>query len=173
MTVIRSRVGASIAALAAFSLSAGPALAQGWGWNDGWGRHRHRDRVDVGDVLTGILIVGGIAAVVSAASSHDRDRDRRRDDRRTRDDDYQSQSSGGYQSVPAQGPSWNQNGIGSAVDRCMTEIARGDGRDQVEGVSRAGDGWRVQGRTGEGRGFSCTVDASGRIRNISVEGEGG
>lgn len=173
MILIRSRIGASIAALTAFSLSAGPALAQGWGWNDGWGRHRHRDRIDAGDVLTGILIVGGIAAVVSAASSHDRDRDRRRDDRRDRDDDYQGQSAGGYQPAPAQGPSWNQGGIGSAVDRCMTEIARGDGRDQVEGVSRAGDGWRVQGRTGEGQGFSCTVDASGRIRNISVEGEGG
>ena len=54
---------------AALSMVATPALANhNWGWG---GRH-HRDRVDAGDVLTGILIIGGIAAIASAASSNNK-----------------------------------------------------------------------------------------------------
>jgi hypothetical protein len=178
MALFRTRLGASIAALAAFSLSAGPAFA-GHGWGD-WGRHRHRDRVDVGDVLTGILIVGGIAAIASAASSSDRNRDRRRDDRRDdrrdsddyqRDADYPANRAPDSQYAPA--PSWNEGGLASAVDRCTNEFSGTGGRSEVDAVSRAGDGWRVQGRTGEGQAYSCTVDGNGRIRNISVEGENG
>ena len=46
---------------------AGEAQARpGWG---GGGRHWHRDRgIDGGDVLAGLLIFGGIAAIASAAS---------------------------------------------------------------------------------------------------------
>lgn len=173
MSLNRTRLGASIAALAAFSLTAGPAFA-GHDWGD-WGRHRHRDRIDAGDVLTGILIIGGIAAIASAASSSDRNRDRRRDDRRDRDDDYQRDADYRTDRAPggqyASAPSWNEGGLAGAVDRCTNEISGAAGRGEVDAVSRADEGWRVQGRTGEGRGFSCTVDGSGRIRNISVDGE--
>lgn len=170
MTIRTSRLAASVAALTAFSLVAPPAMAQGWGWGGGWGHRRHHDGIDAGDVITGILIIGGIAAIASAASSNDRDRDRRRDDdRRERDQDYQRDPAPSY--APNAGPSWNEGGIGTAVDRCMQEVSSGNGRDAVDSVGRAGQGWRVQGHTGEGKAFSCTVDGNGRIRNISVEGE--
>ena len=133
----------------------------------------------MGDVLTGILIVGGIAAIAGAASSRDRNRDRRRDDRgddrRDREDDYQRDADYRTDRAPggqyASAPSWNEGGLAGAVDRCTNEISGAVGGGEVDAVSRAGDGWRVQGRTGEGRAFSCTVDVNGKIRNISVDGE--
>ena len=40
----------------------------GWG-RGGWGgRHHHDDGIDGGDVFAGLLILGGIAAIASAAS---------------------------------------------------------------------------------------------------------
>lgn len=170
MAFIRTRMGTAVAALTAFAFSAGPAVAGGgWGWND-WGRYRHRDRVDAGDVVTGILILGGIAAIASAASSGNRDRRRDRDRDYERSRDWQRDPAG-PQGYGARQPSWNESGIGGAVDRCLGELSDRDGRDEVDTVARAGDGWRVQGRTGAGRPFSCTVDGSGRIRNLSVDGQ--
>lgn len=172
MSIRTSRFAATLAAAAAMSLTATPAMANGWGWGwDDWGHRRHHDRIDAGDVLTGILIIGGIAAIASAVSSSDRDRQRRRDDRRDRDTDYPQDRGPGYAPAGNASPSWSEGGIGNAVDRCMQELSSGNGRDTVDGVSRAGEGWRVQGRTGEGKAFSCTVDGNGRIRNISVDGE--
>ena len=70
----KSRLAAVLASVAALTMSASPALAQDWGWGGGnWG-HRHHDRVDAGDVIAGILIIGGIAAIASAASKNKRDR---------------------------------------------------------------------------------------------------
>src|SRR6478735_3179255 len=70
-----SRTAAVLAAIAAVSMTAPPAMAHGrvgigignaWGWGGpgwgGWGRHR---RVDAGDVLTTILIVGAVAAAAN------------------------------------------------------------------------------------------------------------
>ena len=55
-------------------------------------RDRDRDKIDGSDILTGALIIGGIAAVAAAASRNDnrRDRydDRRYDDRRYDDRGY-------------------------------------------------------------------------------------
>ena len=68
MGINKSRFAAALAAAAALALSATPALAQVWGWGGGGWGHHHRDRVDAGDVIAGILIIGGIAAIASAAS---------------------------------------------------------------------------------------------------------
>ena len=65
------RIGAGLASAAALSLAATPALARDWGWG---GHHRHRDRVDAGDIIAGVLILGGIAAIASAASRYSRSR---------------------------------------------------------------------------------------------------
>lgn len=50
----------------------------GWGGGyGGWGgyrHHHHGDGIDGGDVLAGILILGGIAAIATAASNNSRDR---------------------------------------------------------------------------------------------------
>ena len=160
----KSRFAATLVAAAAFSLAASPAAAQGWGWGGGnWGHH-HRDRIDAGDVLAGILIIGGIAAIASAANS--KKRDRRDDDR----PDYPGDRSSGYGSDHDQ--QWQQNaGVDSAVSRCTAEVSRGSNRGtSVESINRDGDGWRVQGRTGAGADFTCSVDGNGQIRNVQVGG---
>ncbi|MEZ5683425.1 MAG: hypothetical protein R3E03_04260 [Novosphingobium sp.] len=71
-TLSKALVG-TIAAGALVASSASPAFAEG---RD----HRGRDGISAGDVIAGALIIGGIAAVASAASKNDRyDRDYRYD----------------------------------------------------------------------------------------------
>lgn len=164
-----SRFRALLVSAAALSMVATPAMANhDWGW----GSRHHRDRVDAGDVLTGILIIGGIAAIASAASNSNKNKKRDRYERReesypdqrdqrdySRDDrpEWQEQQSGG--------------GINSAINRCMSEVSRGSSRvDEVDSVAREGDGWRVMGRTSSGSQFSCAVDRDGRIRNVNIDG---
>lgn len=175
MTMNTACFTVALAAAAAFAMAASPASAQGWGWgggyNDGWGRH-HRDRVDAGDVIAGILIIGGIAAIASAASSH------KRDGRNTRGNvqgrypgDNPDARAGRYGNDNDQ--QWRQNGgVDSAVSRCTNEVSRGPDRNtSVESINRDGAGWRVQGRTGAGQVFTCSVDATGQIRTVQVDGQ--
>ena len=162
----KSRLGTALAAVAALSMVASPAFAQSWGgWGGDWGSDwgRRRSHVDVGEVLAGIVILGGIAAIANAASQNHRDR--RRDDRR-----YPRQRANGYDNDNDQ--QWQQNGgLDHAVSRCTEEVSRGSGRSATADViNRDGDGWRVQGRTDAGRPFTCSVDGNGRIRNVGVDG---
>ena len=108
-------------------------------------RDRDRDGISVGDVIAGAVIIGGIAAVASAAS---RDRydyrynDRRYDDRRYRDRYYR-------------GDRWSSRGNPrAAVERCVN-AARQDARRygyryaQVTDIRDVDDtryGWKVKGR---------------------------
>ena len=162
----KSRLAAALAAASVASLAATPAVAQGWGWGGNWGGHRHHDHVDAGDIIAGVLIIGGIAAIASAASKSKRDR--RNDDYRG---DYPRERQGGYTGNDND-QQWQQNGgVDSAVNRCSNEVSRGSGRSvSVETINRDGDGWRVSGRTGEGADFTCSVDSSGQIRNVQVGG---
>lgn len=168
----KSRFSAALASAAVLSMVASPAFAQSWGggWGDNWGGGwgRHRSHVDAGDILAGILIIGGIAAIANAASKSKRDR---RDDDRRYPGDYPRERSNGYGNDNDQ--QWQQNGgVDNAVNRCSNEVSRGSGRTAtVDTINRDGDGWRVQGRTDEGRAFACAVDGSGRIRNVQVDGQ--
>lgn len=118
-------LGAATAALLVTS-AASPADAR---------RYRHWDRhdgIDVGDVILGAIIIGGIAAIASAASKSNenngtifgRDRDRER----------------------------GRNTESAAVDACADAAerrARDAGRDarvtEIGGVERQGDSFRVRG----------------------------
>ena len=61
----------SIAAAAACSLLvAAPAPAAAGGWH----HHHHHDDIDAGDVVAGAAIIGGIAAIASAISQGNRDK---------------------------------------------------------------------------------------------------
>lgn len=176
----RSRIATVIASLAAVSLAAPPAMAshRNWGGWGGWGGyHRHRDRIDTGDVLAGILIIGGIAAVASAASKANKDKYRDRDrDYRYPDQRYPSregdEASRDYAGKDESREDWRGSAdLDAAVDRCVEEVSRGSARiDQVESVNRDGEGWRVEGKMSGGADFSCTVDADGRIRNVNIDG---
>lgn len=168
MTRKYSRTAAALAGAAVLSMIATPAMARdrGWGgWGGGWGRHH--DRVDAGDVLAGILIIGGIAAIASAASSASKNK---RANPEYRDPPPPPQDSRDYGNDSR--PQWNEgSGINSAVNRCIDEVSRGKSDvDSVDSVNREGDGWRVQGKVSGGGAFTCTVDGDGRIRNVNIDG---
>lgn len=119
----------------------------------GYRRYR-RNRVDAGDVLAGVLILGGIAAVASAASNNNRRRDREvvyRD--RPYDDRRQVRRS-------------DSSGIDSAVDQCLAEIQRDVRVDSVDNASRTPSGWVVSGSLFNGDGFTCRIGNDGRISDI-------
>lgn len=171
-----TRIGAGLASLAALSLAATPALARDWGW----GGYRHHDRgIDAGDVFAGVLILGGIAAIASAASKSKKEREQRRDEDYRypydqRDQDYERNENRGYDGRGADTrPDWSESrGINAAIDRCANEVERGDRRiESIDSVNREGEGWRVAGRVDGGKDFSCTIDRDGRIRNIDLEGQ--
>ncbi len=165
------RIGGAFATAATLSLSAAPALARsgvyigsGWGWGGGWGHHRHHD--DLGDILAGVLIVGGIAAVASAAANADRNRHAPPYRYPGAPDARRGANYGDGR------PEWRPGGsIDAAVDRCVGEVERGDAQvGEVERVNRDGDGWRIDGRLRSGQPFGCVIDAGGHIRNVNVEG---
>jgi len=176
MKMFRSRAALAAASLAVVAMTATPASARHW---------RHRDRVDTGDVLAGLLVIGGIAAVASAASKSNRDR-RARDYRypdRYPDADYRDyrdyrESDGRYgtprseDDYAAGSTGWRDSGnIDEAVNACVGEVARGNREvDSVEGVNRAEDGWRIDGRLRDGRAFSCTTGPDASIRRATVDG---
>ena len=154
--ISKTMLGAGAAALAAISFAA-PAEAQ-------W-RGRDRDRgIDAGDIITGVAILGGIAAVASAL---DRDGSRY-------GYGYRDRYRGGYN---------------YAVQACANEAQRmGRGRVQITDVDRTGnDRYRVRGLVQGGYGydrydrgyggydrgygrddFSCTARGNGRITDFRL-----
>lgn len=166
MTRKTSRFATALASIAAFSMTAAPAFAN---HNWGWGGHRHRDRVDAGDILTGILIIGGIAAIANAASNNSKNKRYERRDRDWRDEDRQDDNA---PYARDDRPEWREGmGINGAIDRCLDEVSRGDGQSaEVDSVNREGDGWRIAGRAVDGV-FTCEIDRDGRIRNVTTGGK--
>lgn len=175
MNTFRTRPAVAISLAAALSLVATPAMARG-----GWGHHRHHrgDGIGAGEVFAGLLVLGGIAAIASAASKSKKDREAREqagDEYRYpgQQGDPQRNDSGGYGNSGSDNrPEWREgNGINGAVDRCLEELERGSTKvEGVDSVNREGAGWRVAGRTGGGQDFACTVDTDGRIRSVSIDG---
>lgn len=116
-------------------------------WRGGWGNRRWRGRnrgIDGGDILAGALIIGGIAAIASAASNSAR---RGVDNRTSYNDDVRSASDRCGAAAVA------QSGLGSRIER-------------IDNVVRAGNGWRVEGLVGSRRSgvdsFTCGM-SYGRI----------
>ncbi len=170
---ITSFAARALTSAAAASMMATPALARGWngGWGGDWGHRRHHDGVDAGDVIAGVLILGTIAAIASAASKP------KQLQPRYPQQDYPPQgsqqgSNNGYGNGNDPRPEWHEGGgINDAVNRCIDEVSRGSTRiDAVDSVNREGDGWRVQGRAVNGGAFACSIDGQGRIRNITIDG---
>lgn len=198
MKFLASRTATALAVLAAATLTASPALARDRHYG-GWDHHhRHRGGgIDGGDVLAGLLIVGGIAAIATAVSNAD-NQDRAETPPRSYPGgpDYRVDQSDGYGDAPdypgddgrgydgssyggsdyrgdtPQGGAQSQGSFDRAVDACSAELERGDRRiDSVETVGRMGDRFNVQGRLSDGRGYACSVDVDGRIRSAAVDGQ--
>lgn len=120
----------------------------------------HRHRVDAGDVLAGVLIIGGIAAIANAASKPER---RVRDERYR---DYRQDREYYRDRRDTRRSSGSGRGIDRAVDMCLAEIERDVRVDNVDSVDRTGDGWRVTGTIFNGDGFTCVIGEDGRIETI-------
>ncbi|MEZ5682082.1 MAG: hypothetical protein R3E14_12405 [Erythrobacter sp.] len=124
--------------------------------NHRWHRYR-RHRVDGGDILAGVLILGGIAAIASAAKNSQ--------DRRYRDRDYrrpypeQPRGDWGYQNNDARG-------IDRAIDTCVNEVERNARIETVDTVNRNARGWEVTGTIYNGDGWTCSIGQDGRIDAI-------
>jgi hypothetical protein len=127
---------------------------------DGWRRrHRHDDGVDAGDIIAGILVLGGIAAIASAVSRDD-DEPRERYPRDARYD------------TPGEDES-ESRGLARAIDMCVAEVERGRERvSSVEDASRDASGWEVSGVLEGGAGFTCRIGNDGRIDDLSVGPQG-
>ncbi len=114
-------------------------------------RYRGHDGIDAGDVIAGALIIGGIAAIASAASNDRNDRYEGGYGYRNRDGRYGS-AYGYDRSYGDTG--YYQNGYGSrtAVDQCVRAAqneARQFGQARVTDVTRIDrirGGYEVRGR---------------------------
>lgn len=123
-------------------------------------RYRYRrDRdIDAGDVIAGVLIIGGIAAIANAAN-------------RGRDDSYRDRD---WRYPDSDGAGWrgdDPRGLDRAVRQCVGAIERDSRVETVDSANREGDGWRVTGSLYNGAGFSCSVGADGRIESIEAGGQ--
>lgn len=146
------------APVAVSSIDVAPAWAPGddTAQNHRWYRYR-RNRIDGGDILAGVLILGGIAAIASAA--------KKSDDRRYRDRDYR-------QPYPEQRRGdWNSGyddtrGIDRAIDTCVDEVERNVRIETVDTVNRNANGWEVTGTLYNRDGWTCSIGQDGRIEAI-------
>lgn len=179
MRKLTSLATATAIVLTSVGLSATPAEARsrhgGWG-GGGWG-YRHHDRIDAGDVIGGLFVIGAIAAIASAASRDGRDR-RNRDDRyeppyrddprdmprykSRRDDAPRAYGNGEAEARAADACSW-------AVEGEMGDDARVDSITDTR-PANGGDGWYVTGTAsrlgGEVRSFGCSY-RNGRVIDVS------
>lgn len=145
------------------------------GWRDyrgyrGYrGHRRHRDGISGGDVLAGILVIGGIAAIASAASKKDRDR-------RYEDRDYRSENPR-YDN--RRDDSRNDRGSGdmqAAINACSDAAEQQAGRDArvsvIDSVIRDGEGWRVEGElaNSDRRTFLCGA-SNGRVDFVQLDND--
>lgn len=137
---------------------------------DGYRRWHRRDRVDAGDVIGGILVLGTIAAVASAASKASRDRDYRTRGYPypNRDYDYQRD----YRSRPYNSRMDDSRGIDRAVDMCAREVERNAQVETVDSVNRTGQGWAVTGQLRTGAPFTCLIGPDGRIEGVDFGARG-
>lgn len=173
MRKLTSFSAAAAVIITSIGLSATPAQARER--HDGWG-YRHHDGVDAGDVIGGILILGTIAAIASAASKSN--------NRSRRDGDYRYEPP--YRSdnrrernyerpdrrVPASYPgsydasSRASDACGWAVEGDMGDDAR---VDSITEARRNGEGWYVTGTAstddGAVRSFGCSYQR-GRVVDV-------
>ena len=116
-----NRMIGGAAAVALLVTAAAPAQAGHW-------RHHHHDDVDAGDVVAGAVIVGGIAAIASAITQGNRQK----------------------QDAAVEGCSTEaENRTGGRVAEIL-HVGKSKGYYTIDGRLQLGDGGPI-------RGFSCTI----------------
>lgn len=146
----------------------GPYAGAGWGW--GWGRgdrhHRRHRGSTAGDILTGVLILGTIAAVANAAK---RSSERRSYPQRYPYPERYPYPDRRYDYRP-DGPPNGPQGLDGAAGLCLREVERNARAREVSRVERTASGWLVTGSMADGAAFSCSIGADGRIESVDVGG---
>ncbi len=181
---MRRLTGLATAAAVLFTtvgLSAAPAEARGR--HGGWG-YRHHDRIDAGDVIGGLFVIGAIAAIATAASKDRRDRNDRYEPP-YRDNRYEPPYRDGPRGEPRYQPRdvrpYGEGAYGAseaearASDACSwaAEGEVGDGArvESITDVRPSARGWRVTGTISEpdgpARSFDCDYQG-GRVVDVSV-----
>lgn len=150
-------------------LSVAPVAANAWSPADEryekrrhWKRHRHNDGIDGGDLLGGLLVLGGIAAIAAAI-------DKSGDEQRARRDaETYPQRPYDYRGEEDARDEWRGQGRSFAVEQdravaaCSAEAARSGRVDEIFEVEWLDSEWRVRGDYAGGGAFTCSVDANGR-----------
>lgn len=149
MKILSKTLVGTVAAGAMAISAASPVAAQ----NRDWNRGHDRDGVSAGDVIAGALIIGGIAAVASAAS-----RDNGRYDSRYDRSGYPNGNYGRYDNAYGGNPR-------QAVEQCVFAAERGAQRSRwgrgadvtdIREVRQTRYGYEVRGRiavNGSNRGW--------------------
>ena len=135
-------------------------------------RHRHRDGVSVGGVLAGALLIGGIAAVASAAT-----RDSHRSDYPPPPSPpaypaYHTPYAAPYPApYPSPYPNQRADYAAAAARVCVDAVEHGARVSEGLTVDREDYGFTVRGRLVDGASFACSVDRDGRIARITYDGD--
>ena len=127
-----------------------------------WKRHRHNDGIDGGDLLGGLLVLGGIAAVAAAI-------DKSGDEQRARrDGESYPQRAYDYRGDQVAQSEWRgrersfADEQDRAVEACSAEAAGSGQVDEIHAVEWLESEWRVRGDYQGGGGFTCSVDGNGK-----------
>lgn len=126
-----------------------------------WGRHRGHDRIDGGDILTGLLILGGIAVIAGAANGNGNGNSQNDepDYPVTYPEDSRSAPSGTFRS----------GGMDRAVEMCVGEVERRNAEvGEVDSANRGADGWFISGSTRTGAPWACRIGNDGQVDSVDV-----
>jgi hypothetical protein len=172
---IAASVSAALLATTATPVSAGgfggTHISGGFGFGSGYRghrrgwKHRHRDRVDAGDVIAGVAIIGVIAAIASSSSKSKRDR---RDDRANRNDSARAGQDivSEDQAVNACANAAEQQGGETASVRDIVAVDRTKDGWDVEGTIEQRDSWRD--KSADRRRFTCSV-RFGDVNHVYID----
>lgn len=157
----------------------------GWGggwYGGGWGGGWRRRGPSAGEVLAGVAIVGGIAAIAANANNNRRNRtrdvviiERDRDFNDPRDFDDRDLDRRNYDRregsrPPRMGgagtPRSGTGGLEAAARQCASHVSRDVRVESVDTVERTAQGWLVGGALFNGTQFECRIGNDGRIQGV-------
>lgn len=140
--------------------------ASGADWDRGRRYYRHRRGADAGDIIAGVLVLGGALAVANAIKNRKEDA---RESYPQRYPDYDDRDyDNRYRSYP-QPQGYSRGGIEGAIGQCVDEVERDTRVGNVDEAQRDGNGWTVSGDLLDGGRFRCEIDGAGRIRDLDIE----
>lgn len=167
---------APVAAIPAASWTPASDVARDHGWGPPPRHHHHDDGIDGGDLIAGILLIGGIAAIASAASNAHKAKEADQDRYSAPPQPPEAESAPQYRAEPNAQKDWGEGGdlrqLDAAADVCVNAVSRRGEVDHVYSVDPSGDGYRVAGDFATGETFACAV-SGGQATSVYYGNGGG